>query len=1854
MKRRIVSLLLAVIMLFGLLPVTALAETLTSKGFGSDGKYYYHYNLNGLSYDGISINYTIWGDLAANYDIKWELYTRNIYGGSVQNTGKTDKSLHEHNLKNVVGHSFNSSKYWFYLEKWDGKQKWKLDSEVRWAVDTKDADSVVTIGSTCLDNTWAECGIRVYLTPLNVPMEDSTKPYLVSVTQKSKAAIEDEPRDVELYVEGKYVGKQVGAVRFPNREDAKASDLNIKVQDGFDIAKIEASGSTYKIYLVYGPRKVTIRYKLIGEHNTNGLVETNGLKNSTIANAVFQDKSWNQSNIFTKEYNQLPTTTVEINTARSMNQLPLYESADVKLVSGNAGIEKSGTDKYKITVGYENSVIEVAYKAKFPHDDPLYIDWYKRGAGGIFDLLQKNANQPYGFDLTNLHEQETFYVIQNGGLTQEAKDAGPGQEYVDSEGQHYRFWKAAVGFDWDWIDSLYYKSSAQTWFYTYKIDLYYRDIFAHEWKVWKTITVGPIEVPYDEGRINFVYQRYNPDTGEDNPEDTGDYSFTLAYDGNAGAEKIGVPQPTVMSNVALSDTGTYEIPVSRYQPERTDYKFLGWDENPNATTLAYPAGNLGPVIFNGSDGKTQTKTLYAIWEKTGGDSATYTATYYWNYTENTNSYHTQENLKTGNKLTQPDDPTREGYTFGGWYTTDTCTDGTKWDFEKDTVQKQDIYLYAKWTKAASTSYTINYYKDYQDGNAPFDTISGNGYVGDVINADVDNNKPDATYIVDTSRTTKTSMKLVEDSSKNVLNVYYEKDEHGNRNDGTDGPDGVPDKYQKKITFIVVNGTWSDNTTTKDVYVTLLDAAGKWSEDGTGTLTAPTDMKANATYDQASGKWNTTPPATVSGTADVTYKYSFSKSKVNYTVNYFKDGTQFDTVSDSADIGTSVTADVTTKKPEGYVLDTAASTTSKELDADSTKNILNVYYEKDEKGGGEDGDDPDNIPDKYQKKVTFQIVNGTWADGTDADKIVYVTLYKDNKWDANGEGTLTAPTGMTANATYDQASGKWDTTPPATVSGTADVTYKYSFSKSKVNYTVNYFKDGTQFDTVSDSADIGTSVTADVTTKKPEGYVLDTAASTTSKELDADSTKNILNVYYEKDEKGGGEDGDDPDNIPDKYQKKVTYKVVNGTWSDGKTADKYEYVTLLDENGKWSENGTGTLTAPTGMTPDTGFIGGSWAPTLPEKVTKDSADTYTYSFSNDTRKVTVTNVGSGHTDKDGTNTVNYGDSLTITISPDANYCIDKITLDNVEQEIPTDKKFVVSNVTTDKTVEITYAADDNHDNIPDKYQKKITYKVVNGFWDTAKTDKADKVEYVTLLDENSKWSENGTGTLTAPTGMTPDTGFIGGSWDALVPTTVNKNTTPDTYTYTFIKDDGLWATVTYEILNGHGSIDAGQTASFTVLKGTKWGEAGITAPTTTAESGYRFAGWVGELAAEETIETSFTITGSFVINEGEWVTIQFAAGPNGSLIGDTSVTVLKNTLWSEITVPETKGDTGYTFLEWSPELPDSTDAITESATYTAYFTKKDGDWVSVDYVIVGGHGDFVSGAQTHFEILKDTLWGEAGISAPAVEAEYGYYFDGWTGELAADEAISENITVVGRFEQEFDIIPAIIEILKPRDMLTKEHIAYLNGYSDGTVRPNGNITRAEVATIFFRLLTDEVRDANLTYGNTFTDVPNGAWYNAAVSTLSSMQIINGYTDGSFRPNQNITRAELASIIARFAELKNTSGVYFTDIGGHWAADNICLAAANGWITGYADGSFKPNRPVTRAETVTMINRVLERSPLSTDDLLDGMVTYSDNLDTTAWYYLAIQEASNTHDYTRMTVGEFWRSLLPNRDWSRYQR
>ena len=222
--------------------------------------------------------------------------------------------------------------------------------------------------------------------------------------------------------------------------------------------------------------------------------------------------------------------------------------------------------------------------------------------------------------------------------------------------------------------------------------------------------------------------------------------------------------------------------------------------------------------------------------------------------------------------------------------------------------------------------------------------------------------------------------------------------------------------------------------------------------------------------------------------------------------------------------------------------------------------------------------------------------------------------------------------------------------------------------------------------------------------------------------------------------------------------------------------------------------------------------------------------------------------------------------------------------------------------------------------------------------------------------------------------------------------------------------------------------------------------------------------------------------------------------------------------------------------------------------------------------------------------------------------------------------------------------------------TTDHFAYIVGYGNGEVRPQNNITRAEVATIFFRLLTDDVRDENLTKTNRYSDVAATSWYNTAVSTLSSMGIITGYPDGTFRPNAAITRAEFAAIAARFDNDGDKTAAKFSDIANHWAKDEISIAYNNGWITGYPDGTFGPQRDITRAETMTLVNRVLNRQPETEDDLLPNMTVWTDNANPNAWYYLAVQEATNSHYYEFKTNSQYekWTELRETRDWTQLEK
>ena len=265
---------------------------------------------------------------------------------------------------------------------------------------------------------------------------------------------------------------------------------------------------------------------------------------------------------------------------------------------------------------------------------------------------------------------------------------------------------------------------------------------------------------------------------------------------------------------------------------------------------------------------------------------------------------------------------------------------------------------------------------------------------------------------------------------------------------------------------------------------------------------------------------------------------------------------------------------------------------------------------------------------------------------------------------------------------------------------------------------------------------------------------------------------------------------------------------------------------------------------------------------------------------------------------------------------------------------------------------------------------------------------------------------------------------------------------------------------------------------------------------------------------------------------------------------------------------------------------------------------------------------------------------------------GYRFEGWYYDTRLTDKVTDDVKV----NKTVVTLYARWSSSETPGMLNDEdHFAYVQGYSDGNVHPYGLISRAETTTIFFRLLTDEARDEYLTETSPFADVASDAWYATAVATMEAMGIVEGRAPAVFDPEAPITRGEFAAIAARFDSAPYDGADRFTDIGGHWAAEYINQAAVKGWVEGQPDGSFAPDRSITRAEAMTTINRVLGRLPETADDLLDDMIAWPDN-PPGAWYYLAVQEATNSHDYGRKadTVHETWTGLQPVEDWTRYEQ
>lgn len=348
-----------------------------------------------------------------------------------------------------------------------------------------------------------------------------------------------------------------------------------------------------------------------------------------------------------------------------------------------------------------------------------------------------------------------------------------------------------------------------------------------------------------------------------------------------------------------------------------------------------------------------------------------------------------------------------------------------------------------------------------------------------------------------------------------------------------------------------------------------------------------------------------------------------------------------------------------------------------------------------------------------------------------------------------------------------------------------------------------------------------------------------------------------------------------------------------------------------------------------------------------------------------------------------------------------------------------------------------------------------------------------------------------------------------------------------------------------------------------------------------------------------------------------------------------------------TIEPTRG--GYTFKGWNTKADGSGDAFTATTDVTSSMTvyaqwKKNSSGGShstrkytLTYESNGGTG---YQDETFSKGTKVTL-----DKAPIRES---YTFTGWY----TDEELTDKITSV-TMTSDKTVYAGWVATGVPDMLNGDDHDAYVIGYPDGNVHPQGNISRAETATIFFRLLKADTRDGNLTAENVFADVANGKWFNKAVSTMAKLGIVKGRSAESFAPDAPITRAEFAAICARFNTKPTNTSDSFSDISGHWAEAEIERAVAFGWIAGYPDGTFRPDTYITRAEAMTMINRVLCRMPQDEKDLLRTMVVWPDNKPTD-WYYLAVQEATNSHEFERKgAVNEKWTKLTSAPDWTRYQ-
>ena len=706
---------------------------------------------------------------------------------------------------------------------------------------------------------------------------------------------------------------------------------------------------------------------------------------------------------------------------------------------------------------------------------------------------------------------------------------------------------------------------------------------------------------------------------------------------------------------------------------------------------------------------------------------------------------------------------------------------------------------------------------------------------------------------------------------------------------------------------------------------------------------------------------------------------------------------------------------------------------------------------------------------------------------------------------------------------------------------------------------------------------------------------------------------------------------------------VTFKVQNGKWSDDKAEDKTVTVEL--------RNGLGTLSAddvPTGMTPDTDHKApGAWDShpnTNTDGISETENYVYTYTFPQ-LNSSTVTyhwlsteNPASAVLPKQATVTENT--SYPVETVPDIKGWTFSGWYDNeacegkrVDKEINIkDQNIDLYGKWTHNPCTVTFRAD--YEGIPargdlnaDK-QTELTYTVPYG-----STLRKERISLPTPVPGEATY-------------------YFFKDWDLdnLFYTDLEVLNMPVRSNLTFVAQ--WWPIVTFDANGGAWRSD--ETMHYVKITDK------VAAESTPVRNGYTFLGWYtaadgGDQANfEEKVNGRKTLYAHWAKNAA--VTFRIVNGTwSGGAAEDKTVTV--------VLYPQADGTASGTLdASYVPQimLPAPGYENTAGGWEQTPNTDPNGITGDVTYVYRFGStgGGSSSGHSTRYTLHYESNGGTAykdercssgtKVTLDKTPTRESYTFTGWY----ADKALTQKITSV-TMNSDKTVYAGWEATGVPDKLNGDDHFAYVIGYPDGKVHPEGNISRAETATIFFRLLKSDIRDGNLTADNEFSDVSDGQWHNKAISTMAKLGIVKGRRADRFDPDASITRAEFAAICARFNTKPVENSGSFSDISGHWAENEIERAAAFGWISGYPDGTFRPDARITRAEAMTMINRVLCRMPQSESDLLDSMVTWPDNK-RSDWHYLAVQEATNSHGFDRQgEVGESWTKLTSVPDWTRYQ-